>query len=59
MNGSSFSTALGEKAGNSRRRASWWNGGSEEIGGATPCGAGIIGRPSVTTTLWDVKWSVS
>ena len=48
-----------EKAGSSNRRAPWWNGGSDEMGGAMPCGAGIIGRWLVTKTLRDVKCSVS
>ena len=51
--------ALGEKAGSSRRRAPWWNGGSDEMGGAMPRGAGASGRPSVTTTEREVKCSVS
>ncbi len=59
MNGSSGAMALGEKAGSSSRRASWWNGGSDEMGGAMPMGAGASGRPSFTMTLRDVKCSVS
>ena len=52
--------ACGANAGSSRRRASWWKGGSDEIGGATPIGVrGAIGRPSFTMTLRDVKCSVS
>ena len=52
--------ACGEKIGSSIRRASWWYGGSDEIGGAMPAGASSIGgRNSLTTTLRDVKRSVS
>ena len=55
-----MSIAWGEKTGSSIRRASWWNGGSDEIGGAMPAGASSIGgRNSLTTTLRDVKRSVS
>ena len=36
-------SACGEKTGSSIRRASWWNGGSEEIGGAMPAGASSTG----------------
>ncbi len=59
VDGSSASMACGAKAGSSRRRAPWWNGGSDEIGGATPRGAGAIGRPSFTMTFREVKCSVS
>ena len=51
--------AWGEKAGSNRRRAPWWKGGSDEMGGAMPMGARSGGRYSVTTTLRDVKCSVS
>jgi len=53
---------FGPNAGNSRRRASWWNGGSEVMGGAIPIGAGrssSFGRSSLITTERDVKCSVS
>ena len=39
VDGSSLAMAWGEKIGSSMRRASWWYGGSEEIGGAMPAGA--------------------
>ena len=52
--------AWGEKMGRSIRRASLWKGGSEEIGGAMPAGASSTGgRNSLTTTLREVKRSVS
>ena len=58
--GSSRSIAFGAKAGSSRRRASWWNGGSDEIGGDTPCGAvSNGGRWLPITTMRDEKRSVS
>jgi hypothetical protein len=53
---------LGENAGSSNRRACWWNGGSDVMGGAMPIGAGGAsspGRRSLTMTLRDVKCSVS
>ena len=60
VDGSSLSMACGEKIGRSIRRAPWWYGGSDEIGGAMPAGASIAGgRNSLTTTLRDVNRSVS
>jgi hypothetical protein len=43
VNGSSGRSALGEKAGSSRRRAPAWNGGSLVMGGAPR--SGPAGRP--------------
>src|SRR5215472_1987180 len=37
--GSCLLTSVLVNAGSSSLRASWWNGGSEEIGGAPPIGA--------------------
>src|SRR4051794_15066605 len=52
--------ACGEKMGRSIRRASLWEGGSDEIGGARPAGASSPGgRNSLTTTLREVKRPVS
>ena len=51
--------ACGANAGSSSRRAPWWNGGSDEIGGAIPRGAMSGGRNSVTMMLREVKFSVS
>ena len=39
MAGSSLLTAVLVNAGSSSLRASWWNGGSEEMGGEPPIGA--------------------
>ncbi|CAB4322825.1 unannotated protein [freshwater metagenome] len=55
-------TGRGANAGSRSRRANSWNGGSEEMGGATPMGAGgasSVGRPSVMMIVRDVKCSVS
>jgi hypothetical protein len=55
-----LATAWGEKAGSNMRRAPWWKGGSEVMGGATPAGAISRGaRKFETTTLRDVNRSVS
>ncbi len=51
--------ARGANAGRSSRRAPWWNGGSDEIGGAMPTRRRASGRMWVTTTLREVKCSVS
>ncbi len=57
---SSFSIAWGANAGSSRRRAPWWNGGSDVMGGAIPAGAiSMGGRNGDMTTLRDVNRSVS
>ena len=43
--GSSAAIGFGANAGSRIRRACWWNGGSEVIGGAMPIGAGkLIGQ---------------
>ena len=60
--GSSSRTGPGAKTGRMSRRAIWWNGGSEVMGGATPIGAGgasSVGRPLPITTVRLVKCSVS
>ena len=52
--------ACGANGGSSSRRASWWNGGSDEIGGETPTGAtSWAGRVLLITTERDEKRSVS
>jgi hypothetical protein len=50
---------LGEKAGNSRRLAAAWNGGSLVIGGAAPAGRGTTGLSVLTMMPSLVKCSVS
>ncbi len=58
--GSMAAMAFGANAGRSRRRASWWKGGSEEMGGEMPCGAiSLGGRLLPRMTLREVKCSVS
>jgi len=58
--GSRVSTAFLVKAGSSNRRASWWNGGSDEIGGDVPTGArSSDGRTLLMTTEREEKESVS
>src|SRR5438270_12757035 len=58
--GSNFATLVLGTAGSSSLRASWWNGGSEEIGGAVPIGSiSFGGRKLLMMIDRDVKFSVS
>jgi hypothetical protein len=50
---------FGENGGSRSRRAIWWKGGSDVMGGAGPIGAGMSGRVLLTITPRLVKWSVS
>jgi hypothetical protein len=53
-------TFCGENAGKRTRRAWWWNGGSDVIGGAPPIGRNSpVGLIGLTTTAIDEKWVVS
>ncbi|MGY1784826.1 hypothetical protein [Geodermatophilus sp. SYSU D00698] len=54
------SRALLVNGGSSSLRASWWNGGSEEIGGVPPTGASDRGgRTLPAMTAREEKCSVS
>ena len=58
--GSCLATALLVNAGSSSLRASWWNGGSEEIGGEPPTGASSAGGRKLPMMIdRDEKRSVS
>ncbi len=59
MKGSSGAIAFGVNSGSSSRRAPWWKGGSDEIGGAIPTGAMSPGRDPVTMIEREEKCSVS
>ncbi len=60
VDGSCFATAVLVKAGSSSLRASWWNGGSDEIGGEPPIGAiSRGGRKLLMMIDREEKWSVS
>jgi hypothetical protein len=53
-------TAVLVNAGSSSLRASWWKGGSEEIGGVPPTGASSRGgRTLLTMIAREEKRSVS
>ena len=45
-------TAVLVNAGSSSLRASWWNGGSEVMGGAVPAGARSGGGRKLLTMIW-------
>jgi hypothetical protein len=58
--GSSLPTAVLVNAGSSNARASWWNGGSEVIGGEPPIGASSGGGRKLPMMIdRDEKCSVS
>ena len=60
MASSSFFTACRVKTVSSSLRAPWWNGGSDEMGGATPTGASSSGgRKLLAMMARDEKSSVS
>ena len=46
---------FGEKGGSRRRRASWWKGGSDVMGGAYPMGARPRGLNTLTMTPSELK----